>query len=86
MFKRNVVALGVYTANLAMNTKRGQKRKQLALCIAEACERKLYSEQYKRYKLSQSHHCGRAVIRTVVRSYCIHSGFYTGTVHSVQRC
>jgi hypothetical protein len=43
MFKRNVVALGLYTAKLAINTKRGRKRKRLALCMARACERKLYS-------------------------------------------
>jgi hypothetical protein len=34
MLKRNVVALGVPTAKLAMNTKRGQKGERLALCIA----------------------------------------------------
>jgi hypothetical protein len=55
--------------------------------------KKLYSEQlhsvqYKRYNLSRGHHCGRGVsgtaVRTVLVYYCIHSGLYTGTVHSVQ--
>jgi hypothetical protein len=48
MFERNVVALGLYTENLALNLKHGRMKKRMALCIAQACERKLYSEQYKR--------------------------------------
>jgi hypothetical protein len=89
----NVVVLGVHAARLVMNTKRGRKRKRLALCTARTCERRLYSEQYKRYNLynlCRGHHCGRAVSRTAVRTAivycCIHSGLYIGTVHSVQWC
>jgi hypothetical protein len=86
-FFQNVVALGVYTARLANNMKCGQKRKQLALCTAPTCERKLYSDQYN---LTRGHPCGRAVSRSAVRIalvyYCTHSGLYTGTVHIVQWC
>jgi hypothetical protein len=47
---------------LAMNTKRGRKREQLALCIARTCERKLYSEQYKKYNVSWGHHCSETAL------------------------
>jgi hypothetical protein len=74
---------------LAMNTKCGRKRERLVLCIARTCE-KLYSEQYKRYNLSQGHHCGQAISETTIRTalvyYCMHNSLYTGTVHSVHRC
>jgi hypothetical protein len=53
-------------------------------------KKKLYSEQNKRYNLSRGRHCGQAGSKTAVRTariyYCMHSGLYTRTVHSVQRC
>jgi hypothetical protein len=53
-------------------------------------KKKTYSEQYKRYNLSQGHHCGQAGSETVVRAaliyYWLHSGLFTRIVHSVQWC
>ncbi len=86
-----IVALEMFTADWRWTCNVGErKNKRLALCIAQACERKNYSEQYKRYNLSQGHHCGwtgsETVVRTALVYYCVHSGLYTSSVHSVQWC
>ncbi len=60
--KKNCCSAWNVHYRLAMNTQNGQKREQAtgAVCSPSVWKEKLYSEQFKRYNLSWSHHCGRA--------------------------
>jgi hypothetical protein len=84
-----VVALGMHTATIEKDTKRGWKGERLALYILDVWERESTAYSIRCTTWSRLL-CGQEVSRTAVRTalvyYCIHGSLNTGTVHRVQRC